>query len=467
MEKPLQVFCCYAREDRPSLLSLKKHLRPLQREGLIIVQADIDVSPGEEWEQKISHYLNTAQIILLLISSDFMDSDYCYSKEMMRAMERDEGGEARVIPILLRPTHWRKAPFGKLQVLPTNAESVASNYWHTPDDAFFDVTKGIEKAAEELITQSQDEVPTGQHTHSPFEELPDTSSATRDTAKGAMHQISDEDSRLASLVEDPAKNPAASPTEPLQDSISVQEAAIFRQAAPPSVGVSTSVSSSPSSQVPKPVGPVAPPSPLRQHVSVPPVTPSTVPEKPPRRGQAIATLISVPLYRSKHFRRALIISVALSLVIIGSIVFGLVYEIQQHQLEPPTGFTVTSITLQSGQIMQRGQALGNADIPLTIQGSYTSEGSGLVWVVLRDNFGNYYLQNPPVQFNGGGTWTATNITPRSGITTIDFVAVTPDGNGTFQQMVSNGDFGAFTQLPQGSLILRSATIPINTSQIGS
>jgi hypothetical protein len=163
-----------------------------------------------------------------------------------------------------------------------------------------------------------------------------------------------------------------------------------------------------------------------------------------------------------------IILAALSLVIIVGIVFGVVYsEIQQHQLEPPTGFTVAHITLQSGQIMQRGQALRNADIPLTIQGTYTSVGSGLVWVVLRDNFGNYYLQNPPVQFNGDRTWTATNITPGSGVTSIDFVAVTPDGNGTFQRMVSNGDFGAFTQLPQGSLILRPATIPINSSQIGS
>jgi hypothetical protein len=71
MGQPLKVFCCYAREDQPSLLVLKKHLRLFQRNGLITVQADIDVSPGEDWEQKINHYLNTAQMILLLISPDF------------------------------------------------------------------------------------------------------------------------------------------------------------------------------------------------------------------------------------------------------------------------------------------------------------------------------------------------------------------------------------------------------------
>src|SRR5438132_965192 len=138
MGQTIQVFCCYAREDKSSLLVLKKHLKPFQRDGLITVQADIDVSPGEDWEQRINHFLNIAEVILLLISPDFMDSDYCYSKEMLRAMERYENGEACVIPILLRPARWRGAPFGKLQVLPTDAEAVTSKYWHTPDDAFFD-----------------------------------------------------------------------------------------------------------------------------------------------------------------------------------------------------------------------------------------------------------------------------------------------------------------------------------------
>ena len=123
---PLQVFCCYAREDQPYLFLLKKHLKSLERRGLITLQADIDVSPGEEWEQKISYYLNTAQIILLLISSDFMASDYCYSKEMMRAMERHDAGEACVIPIILRPVYWKEAPFSKLQVLPTRGEAVTN-----------------------------------------------------------------------------------------------------------------------------------------------------------------------------------------------------------------------------------------------------------------------------------------------------------------------------------------------------
>jgi hypothetical protein len=194
MEKPFQVFCCYAREDQPYLLLLKKHLKPLERRGLITVQADIDVSPGEEWEKKISYYLNTAQMLLLLISPDFMNSEYCYSKEMMRAMERHECGETRVIPIMLRSILWYESPFAKLQMLPTNAAPVISHYWQMPDDAFLDVAKGIRKAAEELLSRSYTEVPTVQQTHVTLEETLDNSIATGDIAEPSRHQTTGEKS---------------------------------------------------------------------------------------------------------------------------------------------------------------------------------------------------------------------------------------------------------------------------------
>ncbi len=104
---------------------------------------------------------------------------------------------------------------------------------------------------------------------------------------------------------------------------------------------------------------------------------------------------------------------------------------------PPIGFSVT--TLHSGQTIQ-------ANIPLTIKGTYSSKGSGLVWVVLEDSYRNYYLQNPPVQFNGDGTWTATNINPGPGITMVDFVSVTSAGHKVFLGMLAGG-FGAFHMLP--------------------
>lgn len=160
MIKPLQVFCCYAHEDQQYLLTLKKHLSPLQRQGLIDVWHDHDISAGTEWEREVNKHLNTAQIILLLISPAFMDSEYCYNIEMTRTMERHEKGEAHVIPIVLRPVIWDEAPFRKLQALPSGAEPVSSNFWHTEDHAFFDIAKGVRKMTQEFIKQLQDAFPT-------------------------------------------------------------------------------------------------------------------------------------------------------------------------------------------------------------------------------------------------------------------------------------------------------------------
>ena len=124
MISTIEIFCCYAREDQELLRNLQKHLMPLQRQGLITIWSDTDINAGATWEEEIDKHLNTAHIILLLVSPDFMASEYCYSKEMKQAMQRHERGEARVIPIILRPTYWKGAPFDKLQALPANARPV-------------------------------------------------------------------------------------------------------------------------------------------------------------------------------------------------------------------------------------------------------------------------------------------------------------------------------------------------------
>lgn len=98
---PVKIFCCYAREDESLLDKLKKHLVPLKWQGLIDVWYDRRISAGLDWEQEINKHLNEAQIILLLVSPDFMGSDYCYGTEMKQALEQHERGEARVIPIIL------------------------------------------------------------------------------------------------------------------------------------------------------------------------------------------------------------------------------------------------------------------------------------------------------------------------------------------------------------------------------
>ena len=148
---PVKIFCCYAHEDEPLLKKLKTHLFPLQRAGLVDVWYDRDISAGSDWEQQIKERLNTAHIILLLVSPDFMSSDYCYSIEMQRAIERHEQGEAHVIPIILRPVYWQDV-LGKLQALPTDAIPVMSSGWQYQDEAFVNVTEGIRKVAVKVMS---------------------------------------------------------------------------------------------------------------------------------------------------------------------------------------------------------------------------------------------------------------------------------------------------------------------------
>jgi hypothetical protein len=143
------IFFCYAHEDEALLKQLKAHLIPLQRQRVIDLWHDRDISAGSEWEQEISHHLNAAQIILFLVSPDFMVSDYCYGIEMQRVLERHRRGEARVIPIILRSVYWQGI-LGTLQALPTDAKPVVSSLWYNVDEAFFDVTEGIRKVVVQL-----------------------------------------------------------------------------------------------------------------------------------------------------------------------------------------------------------------------------------------------------------------------------------------------------------------------------
>jgi hypothetical protein len=150
MEPAIELFCCYARKDKSLLNQLKNHLMPLQRQGLIHVWYDGDISAGVEWEQEIENQLEAARIILLLVSPDFIASDYCYRKEMKRALERHESGEARVIPIILRSVYWKDQPFSKLQVLPFSGKPITHASWRSRDEAFSSVVDGIRKVIDDL-----------------------------------------------------------------------------------------------------------------------------------------------------------------------------------------------------------------------------------------------------------------------------------------------------------------------------
>lgn len=144
----LEVLLCYAHHDERYLNQLKKQLTSIKREGLVTIWHDRYISAGKNWGYEIDEHLNTAQIILLLVSPDFIDSEYCYSIEMKRALERDKLGEARVISVIVRPADWQHTPLSKLQALPKDGKPITT--WRNRDAAFLDVAKGLRKVVEEL-----------------------------------------------------------------------------------------------------------------------------------------------------------------------------------------------------------------------------------------------------------------------------------------------------------------------------
>src|SRR6516162_4763084 len=110
----IEVFFSYAHRDEDLRDELAKHLRLLERQGIIGGWHDRRMLPGCEWAGEIDTRVQTAHIILLLVSADFLASDYCYDIEVKQAMARHGAGATRVIPIILRPVDWHSAPFGKI-----------------------------------------------------------------------------------------------------------------------------------------------------------------------------------------------------------------------------------------------------------------------------------------------------------------------------------------------------------------
>jgi hypothetical protein len=145
---PVQVFVSYSHRDEALREKLGTHLSGLKRQGVIDEWHDRRIGAGHEWVDAIDEHLNSADVILLLVSADFLASDYCYDVEMKRALARHDAGEARVIPVILRSVDWRGALFAKLQALPTDGKPVTS--WTDEDVAFTNVAHGIRQVVEEL-----------------------------------------------------------------------------------------------------------------------------------------------------------------------------------------------------------------------------------------------------------------------------------------------------------------------------
>jgi len=138
-----RMFVSYSRRDKRYRQQLDTALVPLQRDKLISVWHDRVILPGQEWDPEINKHLESVNIVLVLVSPDFLASEYAYGREMLRALERHRSGEAIVVPIILRPSDWQHSPLAALQALPSDGRPISS--WPNRDEAWLDVVKGLRR----------------------------------------------------------------------------------------------------------------------------------------------------------------------------------------------------------------------------------------------------------------------------------------------------------------------------------
>jgi TIR domain/Domain of unknown function (DUF4062) len=136
-------FLSYSHKDERYLRQLDTALSQLRRNGQISAWHDRKILPGDKWEHTIDERFDSSDLILFLVSPDFLASDYAYGREMSRAMERRESGSAILVPIILRASDWPSSPLGSLQALPSNARPVLS--WGNRDEAWLDVVQGLRR----------------------------------------------------------------------------------------------------------------------------------------------------------------------------------------------------------------------------------------------------------------------------------------------------------------------------------
>ncbi|MEM6454189.1 MAG: SUMF1/EgtB/PvdO family nonheme iron enzyme [Acidobacteriota bacterium] len=148
----LRIFISYSHKDTTHREQLETHLAPLRRRHDLIAWSDQRIEPGERWDRAIAENLDAAHIILLLISADFLASEYCYDKEMQRALAREAAGKAIVLPIIVRPCYWEDSEFAALQALPDKGQPIVT--WAHADEAYTRVVRGIGRAIQRHRAQT-------------------------------------------------------------------------------------------------------------------------------------------------------------------------------------------------------------------------------------------------------------------------------------------------------------------------
>jgi nucleoside phosphorylase len=153
MGNPITLFYSYAQSEQDEALrtQLESHLKVFETPDRIKGWHKREIRAGQDWAAEINSNLKAAQIILLLISADFLASPDCFH-EMKLALARHERQEAIVVPVLLRPGYYKDSPFKALGMLPSNKTPITR--WANRDLAFENIVEGLGRIIEKLESVS-------------------------------------------------------------------------------------------------------------------------------------------------------------------------------------------------------------------------------------------------------------------------------------------------------------------------
>jgi hypothetical protein len=147
--RPLSLFISYSHRDDAWRAKLETHLAMLKRSGVFRVWHDRKIGAGREWAGEIDNALEQADVILLLVSADFLDSDYCHDRELRRALERHRQGVACVVPVILRACDWHSSALGPLEAIPRDGRPI-DGYPGGVDVALTEVSLALRALATQL-----------------------------------------------------------------------------------------------------------------------------------------------------------------------------------------------------------------------------------------------------------------------------------------------------------------------------
>ncbi|MGA3041725.1 MAG: protein kinase, partial [Bryobacteraceae bacterium] len=151
----IEIFCSYSHADRPLRDELVKYLELMRESLLIRTWHDGELIPGQDWRREIEDHLRGADIVLLLISVDFLDSEFVRKYELPIALQRHQQGQALVIPVVMRPVPWNQSGLDFLQALPDKVRPVV--LWSPQDLAYVNICEGLFSAV--LVWQGRRKPP--------------------------------------------------------------------------------------------------------------------------------------------------------------------------------------------------------------------------------------------------------------------------------------------------------------------